>query len=117
MHPLQRLLRGEAYPSLVPAPGEDVHGAVLDGVDAEALAQLDTYEGALYERIGATATLADGAEVAVWLWLVRAAERHRVGEEPFDLATFVARDLARFEAEYVAEYGAGSGSSADAPAP
>jgi hypothetical protein len=106
----RRRVRGERYPTLVPTPeaasssGANtdtwVDGALLSGVDDAALARLDAYEGEAYERIGVDAVRADGSVVAVWLWLLCASERHRAGDESWDLATFVARDLARFEAEY-----------------
>jgi gamma-glutamylcyclotransferase (GGCT)/AIG2-like uncharacterized protein YtfP len=105
----RRRVRGEAYPTLVPAEGTSVDGALLGGVDAIALAELDAYEGDSFERIRVQAARADGSLVAAWLWLLRESERHRASDEPWDLATFVARDLDRFEAYYE-----GLGGDADA---
>lgn len=98
----RRKVRGEAYPSLVPSTDECVLGALLADVDDASLARLDAYEGAPYERVRARVEPNDagGEHREAWLWLLRAAERHRVTDEPWDLAAFVARDLARFEAEY-----------------
>jgi gamma-glutamylcyclotransferase (GGCT)/AIG2-like uncharacterized protein YtfP len=97
----RRRVRDETYPTLVPAaPSSNVDGALLGGVDAAALARLDAYEGDAYERISVRALRADGAVVTAWLWLLRPSERHRISDEPWDLATFVAHDLTRFEAEY-----------------
>lgn len=97
---VRRCIRGATYPTLVPAaPSSVVEGALLVGVDAAALARLDDYEGSAYERISVRVR-ADEAEVTAWLWLIRPSERHRISDEPWDLATFVGRDLTRFEAEY-----------------
>ncbi len=96
----RRRVRGETYPSLVPDAGAWVDGAVLRDVDDSSLARLDAYEGDAYERIPVRVRCADGRETDASLWLLRASERQRLSDEPWDLATFVARDLARFEAEY-----------------
>lgn len=101
----RRTLRGETYPSLVPAPGAHVDGLVLADVDDAALTLFDAYEGPLYERVRVVAALAEGGSCAAWSWLVSATERHRVGDEPWDLGTFEARDLERFVADYEGFHG------------
>jgi len=96
----RRRVRDETYPSLVSAAGAWVDGALLRGVDDGALARLDAYEGDAYERIAVRVRVSDGTSVDAWLWLLRAAERQRISDEPWDFATFVAQDLRRFESEY-----------------
>jgi len=46
----RRLDAAIGYPVIHPAPGARVHGRVLDGVDAAALAAFDAYEGGEYRR-------------------------------------------------------------------
>lgn len=96
----RRRVRGETYPSLVPEVGAAVDGALLRGVDDASLALLDAYEGEAYERIAVRVRCADGSDADASLWLLRASEQRRISDEPWDLTTFIARDLARFEAEY-----------------
>jgi gamma-glutamylcyclotransferase (GGCT)/AIG2-like uncharacterized protein YtfP len=57
------------WPDVVRDPGAHVDGALLDGIDAQALAALDAYEdeGRLYRREDASVT-ADGAPVPCQLY-------------------------------------------------
>lgn len=89
------VVAGERYPSLRPEAGGVVEGRLLDGVDDAALERLDRYEGARYERLEVEV---DGAPA--WAWLLSAAHRGLVTDEPWDLERFVAEDLERFSAEY-----------------
>jgi len=60
------------YPYVVPRAGGLVHGFVLDGIDATALAALDAYEeeGRLYDRRRAEVVV-DGERVACEVYLGR----------------------------------------------
>jgi gamma-glutamylcyclotransferase (GGCT)/AIG2-like uncharacterized protein YtfP len=69
------------YPTVVPDASADVAGALLDDVDAAALAALDAYEdaGVLYDRVDAT-VIVDGAPTSCQLYRARRApggRRHR----------------------------------------
>ena len=97
----RRRLRGETYPSLVPASGGAVDGLLLEGIDARALAALDAYEGPRYQRIAVRVQPADGgAPVEAWAWLLAAEHRAAVGEEPWDLERFTREHLTSFLASY-----------------
>jgi gamma-glutamylcyclotransferase (GGCT)/AIG2-like uncharacterized protein YtfP len=97
---VRRRVAGETYPTAVAQPAGELVGAVLTGVDAAALRALDEYEGADYERIPVVAHLADGTPWRAWMWLLRAAASHHVGDEPWDLETFVEHHLAAFRQAY-----------------
>ncbi|MEZ6014613.1 MAG: gamma-glutamylcyclotransferase family protein [Planctomycetota bacterium] len=96
----RRTVRGEVYPSVLPCAGDVVDGALLRGVDAASLARLDAYEGAPYERVRVRVERAAGGAAEAWMWLLRPSERALLSDEPWDLATFLGRDRARFEAGY-----------------
>jgi len=102
----RRRVRGETYPTLVPAPGGSVEGLLLEGVDARALAALDAYEGPCYERIAVRVEVAqDPPLVAIeaveaWVFLLAAEHRARAGDEPWDLERFTREHLESFLTGY-----------------
>ena len=60
------------YPTVVPDPASSVAGDVLDGLDAQALTELDAYEdaGVLYVREECVVTC-DGAPVRCFVYRAR----------------------------------------------
>ncbi len=60
-----RLLRAadDPYPALVPAPGERVSGIVVSGLDDEAAARLEWFEGTEYQARPVEVALDDGGRV------------------------------------------------------
>ena len=89
----RRLLRGATYPGLVPAAGERVEGLLYDGLDAGALARIDRFEGALYERRELPVVLGSGENRAAFVYVLRPEHRGLVTELPWNEAEFRARHL------------------------
>jgi gamma-glutamylcyclotransferase (GGCT)/AIG2-like uncharacterized protein YtfP len=56
-------IRGETYPGMVAASGQEVAGVVYFDVVAEDLAALDAFEGEVYRRDAVTVQLASGETV------------------------------------------------------
>jgi gamma-glutamylcyclotransferase (GGCT)/AIG2-like uncharacterized protein YtfP len=71
----RRLLRDAVYPGLVPAAGETVEGVLWEGVDPHALARIDRFEGALYERPELRVSVAPGESCAAFVYLLRPEHR------------------------------------------
>jgi gamma-glutamylcyclotransferase (GGCT)/AIG2-like uncharacterized protein YtfP len=81
-------IKDRVYPAIVESAGGDVPGVLYPDLDAAELDRLDRYEGALYER----------REVSVWVgsvatpaatYVLRPEFRHRLSDEPWDLAAFL----------------------------
>jgi gamma-glutamylcyclotransferase (GGCT)/AIG2-like uncharacterized protein YtfP len=89
----RRLLRGATYPGLVPAPGESVEGLLYAGLDAGALARIDRFEGALYERRELTVALDSGKSRPAFVYVLRPEHRGLLSELPWSEAEFRARHL------------------------
>jgi gamma-glutamylcyclotransferase (GGCT)/AIG2-like uncharacterized protein YtfP len=91
----RRAVRGEVFPALVAAAGAETAGVLYRGLDAEAFAALDAFEGDLYERRAVTVDTAAGSAVAD-AYLARDARRAALADAAWDLERFVARDLPRY---------------------
>jgi gamma-glutamylcyclotransferase (GGCT)/AIG2-like uncharacterized protein YtfP len=89
----RRLLRGRVYPGIVPAAGEAVEGVLWEGLDAAALARIDRFEGALYDRPELRVTPASGESCAAFVYVLRDAQRALLTESAWDEAEFRARHL------------------------
>ncbi len=64
-----RWAEGEAFPLILPAPGETAEGALLPGLGPDDLARLDFYEAGFgYATRTATVTTADGPAEALVYW-------------------------------------------------
>jgi gamma-glutamylcyclotransferase (GGCT)/AIG2-like uncharacterized protein YtfP len=94
-----RLVRGEVYPAIRPAPRERVPGALVRGLDPAAVARLDDYEGPLYARERQAIRLRAGDEVTAEVYVLRADHDHHLSDAPWSLAAFRAGDLAAFLGE------------------
>ncbi len=71
------LLRGTPYPTLVPAPGERVEGAVLE-TGPQALSRLAAYEGPPYRLVPLRVQTARGPRTArAWIAPPGLAARHQ----------------------------------------
>ncbi len=89
-------VRGETYPGLAASPGQVTSGVVYLGVDEEAVARLDEFEGAYYERRALTASLPDGAPLDVSAYVVVATFRSTLEDALWDVEEFRVRHLASF---------------------
>jgi gamma-glutamylcyclotransferase (GGCT)/AIG2-like uncharacterized protein YtfP len=92
----RRLLRGAVYPVLLPAAGETVAGVLWDGLDAAALARVDRFEGAIYERALCRVVLASGEEREAFAYVLRPEHHALASAEAWDVADFRARHLGAF---------------------
>jgi gamma-glutamylcyclotransferase (GGCT)/AIG2-like uncharacterized protein YtfP len=88
-------VRGKPYPAIVAEPVAQVPGLLYGGVGAEELAQLDRYEGVLYERRTLEVQVGAGARPAVVYVL---------GEQHRSLLSSDAWELGDFEREQLAAY-------------
>ena len=43
-------VRDATYPAIVPEPGAETEGVVYEGLDAQAMSELDRFEGDMYTR-------------------------------------------------------------------
>jgi gamma-glutamylcyclotransferase (GGCT)/AIG2-like uncharacterized protein YtfP len=57
------------YPVIHPQHGATVAGKLLDGLDADALAILDTYEGAHYKRVIVQVDTLDGRALDAYVYV------------------------------------------------
>lgn len=88
-------VRGKPYPAVIAEPAGNVAGLLYEGVGAEELALLDSYEGELYERRTVNVRVGRDAHPAVVYVL---GERHR------SLLSSEAWELGEFEREHLAAY-------------
>jgi len=89
----RRRLRRAVYPAIVPAAGESVDGLLFEGLDPPALARLDRFEGALYDRPELPVVRADGETVRAFVYVLRAEHRGLAIDLPWDEAEFRAKEL------------------------
>ena len=92
-------VRGAVYPAAREKAGASIAGLLYLDVDAAALARLDRFEGALYERRSVRVMRDDGASSAAEVYAVARAHHGRLEPRAWDpeqfrrehLATYVAR--------------------------
>ncbi|MEZ5625971.1 MAG: gamma-glutamylcyclotransferase family protein [Rhodocyclaceae bacterium] len=89
-------VRGEDYPGIRPATGAAVDGVLYHGLSATALARLDAFEGAQYQREAVEVRTAGGTVVAAWVYVFHPAQVHRLGVGDWDAAAFMRHGKARF---------------------
>lgn len=93
-------VRGASYPGIVASEGARTDGTLWRGLDLDALAALDRFEGALYERIRRPVRTRAGREVLAHVYVVRDSRRDVLGPEPWDKARFGREQLAAFLKSY-----------------
>lgn len=98
-------VRDATYPGIVAARGARTEGTLWRGLDAAAVAALDRFEGALYERRLLPVQTRAGATVQAHVYVVRDARRDVLGPEPWDKALFEREHLAGFLASYAPRRG------------
>ncbi len=92
----RRLLRGEVFPALVPAAGEEVAGVLWEGLDAAALARIDRFEGAPYARPRLRVETASGEAREAFVYVLRPEHAALASDADWDEAEFRARHLGAF---------------------
>jgi gamma-glutamylcyclotransferase (GGCT)/AIG2-like uncharacterized protein YtfP len=93
-------VRGASYPGIVAEPGARTEGTVWRGLDLDALAALDRFEGALYERRALPVRTRAGFVVRAHVYVVPEARREVLGPEPWDPVRFEREHLAAFVRSY-----------------
>lgn len=89
-------VRGEVYPGLAACPGAITSGVVYLGVDEAALARLDHFEGAYYERRALEVRADDGSVIPVHAYVVAEAYRETLDEALWDAEVFRTHHLTSF---------------------
>ena len=90
-------VRHAVYPGVLPTSGDDrVEGRLYTGVSALAVELLDRFEGDLYDRVSLPVALSGGSFVSAEVYVVRDALRHRLTDEPWDLARFAREHAPRY---------------------
>jgi gamma-glutamylcyclotransferase (GGCT)/AIG2-like uncharacterized protein YtfP len=92
----RRLLRGAVYPVLVPAAGESVAGVLWEALDEAALARIDRFEDAIYERIRRRVVLARDEEREAFVYVLRPEHAALAADDAWDEADFRVRHLGAF---------------------
>jgi gamma-glutamylcyclotransferase (GGCT)/AIG2-like uncharacterized protein YtfP len=93
-------VRGAVYPGIIATPGALTEGAVYCDVDAVSLARLDTFEGALYDRVGLNVDVETGRRAAgpmrAEVYVIRPSQRQRLSAEAWDPEEFRRRRLGAY---------------------
>jgi gamma-glutamylcyclotransferase (GGCT)/AIG2-like uncharacterized protein YtfP len=89
-------VREAVYPGVRAAPGATVDGVLYRDVGPRALARLDRFEGALYERRLLAVRTASGDACEAWTYVVPDALAHRLADEPWDPLRFRQEHLAPY---------------------
>ena len=84
----RRRILDRTYPAVVPVSGESTEGVLFRGVDEEALARLDVFEGHLYER-SLVPVNAAGSTVEAWVYVLAPQHVDRLSDQPWDLESFM----------------------------
>ena len=87
------MVRGTHHPGIAPRAGAETSGTVYSAVDGDALAALDRFEGALYERLEVEVETARGERAPAFVWAVRPELRSALTGEPWDRERFAAEHL------------------------
>ena len=85
--------RDASYPGLAPEPGARTEGTLFRGLDAAALAALDRFEGARYERLTLEVRTRGGGRAEAQVYVVCTAERSALSREAWDKAHFGRHEL------------------------
>jgi gamma-glutamylcyclotransferase (GGCT)/AIG2-like uncharacterized protein YtfP len=86
-------VRGEVFPALIAQAGARTGGAVFAGVDADALARLDAFEGSLYVRRTLEVVREDGVILGAEAWVLAPGREAELTREAWDAEAFASRDL------------------------
>lgn len=85
------------YPGIVRSEATSfVNGVVYEGLDEEALLELDTYESRFYERQTVNVTLEDGEQCSCQAYVVPEQRRERLSAEAWDPQWFRTHELQRY---------------------
>lgn len=89
-------VRRAAYPAIVAQTGATTDGRIFGGIAALEWDKLDAFESQLYDRCMVEVTLADRTRITAYTYVVTAAGRHRLSDEPWELEYFRRHHLERY---------------------
>lgn len=92
---------GETYPAIVAQPGRQVEGVVYFNLSANALAKLDTFEGAYYTREEITVTCENMQLVSAMAYILKPDYHHILNGKPWNFNSFLATGKKEFLTNYV----------------
>lgn len=107
---VRRRIAGRSYPGIAPDPHASTSGVLYRDIDAATFALLDRFEGEAYARRTVEVVAAGDTRLRAEVYAPAASGPLRLGDDPWDLATFTARDLDAFLAlcrEFRAAHGGG----------
>lgn len=91
-----RSVRRAPFPAAVPDPDAVCKGVLYQGpFSATELRILDSYEGALYERLRLPVRV-DGKEAAAWVYRLAPGHRHWASRHPWSYRRFLRTGLHRY---------------------
>ena len=94
-----RRVRGEVYPGIIAANGEQVKGLLYRDVSALEITRLDAFEGEIYERCAVQVRLGS-AVVQSQTYRLAASYRDLLSTEQWTLEGFLTDGIERFVANY-----------------
>lgn len=94
-------IRDQDYPGMIPARGGEVRGVLYQNVPPLALARLDAFEGAQYERTTVRVKLADGRAIEAETYVFRPEHAALLLPGEWDYPRFLSEGRLRFERQYI----------------
>ena len=84
------------YPGIIAEQGAETRGMLLTQVDAQTLAQLDSFEGGLYTRQQVVVTSMDGRKIEAEAYIIAPDREEMLTDSPWDLMEFLDNNLDDF---------------------
>lgn len=92
---------GEEYPGIVPRSGAAVSGVLYLDLPETAVRRLDLFEGEMYERRTIEISSEEHGTCTAMAYVIKDSYRHRLTNEEWSYAGFLATGKARFENMYL----------------
>jgi len=89
-------VRDSEYPGIIRQADSVVSGKLYWGLDEQAIAKLDAFEGDKYERVVVQVTMADGAQEDAHVYAIRNDCRKMLSNDPWDFDRFLQNGLEKF---------------------
>lgn len=95
----RRRLAGRSYPGVIADPRESTDGVLFEGLDAEAFAILDLFEGEPYRRVERSVQTGGGRVQPAFVYVIRDEHAALMSDEIWDIDEFRDVSLAAFLAQ------------------
>lgn len=89
-------VRRSEYPGIIQQEDSTVTGKIYWGLDEEAIAKLDAFEGDKYERVIVQVTMADGTTENAFAYAICSDCKDMLSNDPWDFDRFLQNGLERF---------------------